>query len=60
VNPTRSAKSTDTIRRSVVAVGGAGAASMAVPHAPQNRSPGSFAAPHAGQAMVSSAPHWAQ
>ena len=60
MNPTRSAKSTDTIRRSVVGGGAAAAAPSGPPQLPQNRSAASFAAPQAGQATTSSAPHWAQ
>jgi hypothetical protein len=35
----------------------AGAASSGVPHSPQKRVPGSFAAPQAGQARASGVPH---
>src|ERR1700675_4740078 len=64
VKPTRSAKSTDTIRRSATgATGAAGAGgggrgpatdvpaaapASDVPHSPQNLPVGGFAAPHAG------------
>ncbi len=50
MKPTRSAKSTETILRSVVGGGAAAAAavdSSVTPQEPQNRSCGSFAAPHA-------------
>src|SRR5579872_5165837 len=59
VKPTRSAKSTDTRRRSAAAAGRAGAASAArgLPHSPQKRAPGSFGEPQAGQARASGAPH---
>src|SRR5215472_13662491 len=70
VNPTKSAKSTETSRRSATgaawAVGsGAGTAEpgpcddapSTLPHSPQNFWPGGFAIPHDGQASASGAPH---
>jgi hypothetical protein len=63
VKPTRSAKSTETSRRSATggaAVGtdrvGAGAAS-AVPHSPQNFTPGAFGDPQFAHATASGVPH---
>jgi hypothetical protein len=62
VNPTRSAKRTETRRRSTDGTGAdpCTATSSGAPHSPQKRSPGSFAAPQAGQATASGVPHWAQ
>src|SRR5215213_2870800 len=61
VKPTRSAKSTDTSRRSAVGAAGARAgsavAARGVPHSPQKRWPGGFAAPQAEHVAVSSVPH---
>ena len=63
VNPTRSANSTETSRRSACAwdavvsgVWPAVAASDA-PHSPQNLAPGAFEVPHDAHARVSGAPH---
>src|SRR6266511_2398318 len=59
VNPTRSANSTDTSRRSEVgaSVTSAASAPSGAPHWPQNRSSGSLAAPHEGQATARGLPH---
>jgi hypothetical protein len=73
VNPTRSAKRTETSRRSklgAVRVGsrcatvsalvvpvGEAVAASGEPHSPQNFEPGSFVVPHLGQAAASGAPH---
>jgi hypothetical protein len=59
VKPTRSAKSTETKRRSTPVAAGA-AAARAFPHSPQKRSSGSFAAPQVGHAIASGEPHSAQ
>src|SRR5207237_2866197 len=60
-NPTRSAKTTVTRRRSpartVGASAGASVASSAVPQEPQKRKPGGFSAPQLGQTATSAAPH---
>src|SRR5206468_1654218 len=61
VNPTRSANSTDTRRRS--AEGGSRGGSRrpvprsGVPHSPQNLTPGSLGEPQDGQATASGLPH---
>src|SRR5438477_6600213 len=66
VNPTRSANSTETSRRSdswgAAGVGtGEGAPSeSAVPHSPQNLALGAFAVPQLGQARTRRLPHSAQ
>ena len=68
VNPTRSANSTDTSRRSettgpAAGVGGAtaGAAAMSgVPHSAQNFAPASAGSPHAGHDWLTGAPQWMQ
>ena len=66
MKPTRSAKRTETRRRSAVgsAVLGWRAAMSAgargAPHSPQKSSPGSLVAPQAGQAALSGLPHFAQ
>jgi hypothetical protein len=63
VKPTRSAKRTDTSRRSAAGaeagggVAGAGEPASAVPHSPQNLTPGAFGVPHDGQAVDSGLPH---
>src|SRR4029077_5478728 len=63
VKPTRSAKRREKSRRSTVTVGRsadlAGAA-RELPQSPQNRSPGSFAAPQSGHEIPSVVPHSAQ
>src|SRR5690348_15692961 len=60
VNPTRSAKRTETRRRSAAGFSrvatGASAAS-GVPQSPQNASSGSFTAPQLGHASASGDPH---
>jgi hypothetical protein len=38
-------------------VAGAGEAASAVPHSPQNLTPGAFGVPHDGQALDSGLPH---
>ena len=59
MKPTRSANSTETRRRSAAGVaravtGGAAALTVsAVPHSPQNFTPGAFGVPHDGHAVVS-------
>jgi hypothetical protein len=58
VKPTRSAKRTETKRRSTPVA--AGDATRALPHSPQKRSSGSFAAPQVGHAIASGEPHSAQ
>src|ERR1700736_1738388 len=66
VKPTRSAKSTDTTRRSVAGMTVSptppvsGPSARAAPQSPQNFSPGWFAPPQAGHATASGAAHWAQ
>ncbi len=73
MNPTRSANSTVTWRRSAAAgVAGkeaatgaaagarAAAPSRGTPHCPQNRCPGSFAAPQEWHAICNGDPHWPQ
>src|SRR6266511_2867565 len=68
VNPTRSANSTETSRRSDDAAArpfgraaatpaGSTALPSAVPHSPQNRSDGSFGAPQDGHTTASGDPH---
>src|SRR6266511_3643759 len=73
VNPTRSANSSETSRRSAVAAGCrvrppgsrtevverpvAEFPPRAVPHSPQNLWPGGFAAPHEEQVMARAVPH---
>src|SRR5262245_38367040 len=66
VNPTRSAKRTETRRRSAacfsgtagggVAAAGASATSSELPQSPQNRFPGGFEAPHDAQTDASAFP----
>ena len=61
VNPTRSANSTDTIRRSAAgSIRGAGGPSIGDPQAPQYRSSGSLAVPHAGHRASSGVPQLPQ
>src|SRR6266508_7000827 len=62
VNPTRSANSTDTSRRSEVgaSVTSAASAPSGAPHWPQNRSSGSLTAPHEGQVTASEVPQFEQ
>jgi hypothetical protein len=65
VKPTRSAKSTETRRRSDTAadaVAGTGEArgASAIPHSPQKRSPGSFAAPQCAHGSSSAVTYYAQ
>src|SRR6266498_2333125 len=63
VNPTRSANSTDTSRRSAEGAGdreaaaGAGAPPRAEPHAPQNLFVGGFGVPHDAHTLASGLPH---
>ena len=59
MKPTRSAKRTETSRRSTATAGAAAAveASSRVPHSPQNFCPGAFAAPHAEQTAARAVPH---
>jgi len=61
VNPTRSAKSTDTSLRSAAGVGAGAAAGVpapnAVPQFPQKRCPGGFAAPQLPHVWASAVPH---
>jgi hypothetical protein len=62
VKPTRSAKSTETMRRSVTrgtyhAAGAGAPGRSAAPHSPQNFCPGELAAPHEPQIDASAAPH---
>src|SRR5947209_2671753 len=68
VNPTRSANSTDTSRRSAIgsttttgtggwAAGAAATATSGDPHSPQNFVPGSLPAPHCEHGCASTAPH---
>src|SRR5438874_13128169 len=67
VNPTRSAKRTDTRRRSAAGLStgadvrtGTVASSSAAPHSPQNLSRASFGAPQEGHARARAVPHWPQ
>ena len=62
MKPTRSAKRTETSRRSAAGAAGsrvAGARRLdsAVPHSPQNRCPGGLAAPQDEQTAASAFPH---
>src|SRR5581483_1711770 len=61
VKPTRSAKRTETRRRSAAAVvTGAAAPWSAAPHSPQNFSPPAIPAPQDGHACASAVPHSVQ
>src|SRR5919201_798603 len=67
VKPTRSAKRTETRRRSAAGacrgggvLGVAAAAVRAVPHSAQKRCPSAYGAPHDGHASASGAPHSTQ
>ena len=60
VKPTRSVNSTDTIRRSAAGSSCGAGASIGEPQAPQNRSSGSFAVPHAGHRASSGVPQLPQ
>ena len=60
VKPTRSAKRTETSRRSAAGASATGLCSSrtsASPHSPQNFVPAALGVPHAGQAIASEAPH---
>src|SRR5207245_2797481 len=66
VNPTRSANSTETRRRSdagaatLVSAPSRGGAPTGVPHSSQNSAPGRSLVPHVAHWPASGAPHWKQ